>query len=197
MDTFTLDRIPVRLRTDGLLLAATVLAACVAAPPPVRVEAAPGESVATRATFAWDESGISWPEPTPPAVDAELRALVRSAVVEELTKRGYAERADGAQFVVSFHATVRDLEEREFCMMRNRVLASDPTAEVNVCRETASRLDRTYRKGTLVVFVVDRTRGVLLWQGVAEDSARSVAEARTRIRSAVQRMFADFPERAS
>jgi hypothetical protein len=179
----------------ALLLATAMIGGCATAPP-VRVEVAPGESVASRAAYAWDASGISWPDGPTPAIDAELRALVRTAVGEELAKRGYVERPDAPEFVVSFHATVRDLEEHEFCLMRNRVLASDPTAEVNVCREHASRLGRTYRQGTLVVFVVDRKKGVLLWQGIAEDSARSSAEARTRIRRAVERMFADFPRRA-
>jgi hypothetical protein len=181
------------------LAIATALGGCATPrPAPVTVETAPDRSVATAATFAWAESGISWPERPSAAVDAELRALVRDAVVAELARRGYAEAPLAtADFVVSFHATVRETSDHELCFVRNRVLESDPTREVEVCRGgPATRIDRTYREGTLVVFVVDRRDGVLLWQGVADDSARTVAQARARLRGAVERLFAEFPERA-
>jgi hypothetical protein len=186
-------------RASGAGLAALLFAGAVAGcagAPTVAMESAPGESVATRATFAWDESGISWPEPAPVAVDAELSALVKGAVREQLLRRGYVESAATPDFVVSFHATVRELRDGDICTMRNHVLASEPGREVEVCRVQAGRLGRTYRQGTLIVFVVDRSRGLLLWQGVAEDAARSVADARGVVRAAVERMFSDFPERA-
>lgn len=182
-------------RALASLLTAVMLAGC-AAEPAVRTEAAPGQSVATRATFAWAESAISWPDRKPAAVDAELQALVRDAVVAQLVERGYAENAGTPEFVVSFHVTVRDLPEHEFCTLRTRVLPDDPGREVEVCRVPGTRTSRVYREGTLIVFVVDRASGVLLWQGVAEDTARSVAEARDVIRGAVERMFSDFPARA-
>jgi hypothetical protein len=186
---------PLRRASAAALVAAGLLAGCTGGPP-VTTESAPGESVATRATFGWDESGISWPEPAPAAVDAELGALVKDAVREQLVRRGYVENATAPEFVVSFHATVRAMREEDFCTMRNRVLLSDPGREIEVCRVQAGRLGRTYRQGTLIVFVVDRSRGVLLWQGVAEDAARSVADARGVVRQAVERMFRDFPARA-
>jgi uncharacterized protein YceK len=186
-------------RAPRAALAAAIVAAALsgcASTPTVATEAAPGESVATRSTFAWDESGISWPEPAPTAVDAELRALVVDSVREQLVRRGYVENAAAPEFVVSVHATVREIGEQEVCTMRNRVLLSDPGREFEVCRVHSSDAGRTYRQGTLIVFVVDRSRGVLLWQGVAEDAARTVADARGVVRQAVERMFRDFPERA-
>lgn len=185
--------IVVRIAT---LVAVLTLAAC-ASTPPVRTESAPADSVATRRTFAWDESRISWPEPAPVAIDAELRGVVRDAVGEQLVKRGYVERASQPDFVVSFHATVRDLPANEFCMIRNRVIGTDPSALVEVCRILpGARIERDLRKGTLIVFVVDRAHGALLWQGVAEDTASTVREARERIRGVVAKMFAEFPERS-
>jgi hypothetical protein len=179
-----------------LIVALLGLAGC-ASTPPVTTESAPGESVATRATFGWDESGISWPDDPRPGADAELVRLVHDAVGAELVHRGYREAADGAELAVSFHATVRDLPDYDFCVMRSRVIASDPGREVEVCRVYGpGRPARTYRKGTLIVFVVDRAHGVLLWQGVAEGQAQSLAEARVRLRGAVARMFRDFPARA-
>jgi hypothetical protein len=183
-------------RAALLAVAALTLAAC-ASPAPVRTERAPGETVATHRSYAWDESRISWPEPAPVAIDAELRTVVRDAIAEQLAKRGYAENAAQPDFVVSFHATVRDLPADEFCMLRNRVIGTDPTALVKVCRIfPGARVERDVKKGTLVVFAVDRARGLLLWQGVAEDTASTVGEARLRIRDVVSRMFGDFPERA-
>lgn len=183
-------------RAAVFAFAVIALAAC-ATPAPVRTESAPGDTVATRRAYAWDESRISWPEPAPVAIDAELRTVVRDAVGEQLAKRGYAENTAQPDFVVSFHATVRDLPADEFCMLRNRVIGTDPSALVKVCRIfPGARVERDVKKGTLVVFAVDRTRGVLLWQGVAEDTASTVGEARMRIRDLVGRMFGDFPERA-
>jgi hypothetical protein len=182
----------------SVLLAVATLAGC-AGTPSVRTEAAPGENVAARRAYAWDESRISWPEPAPVAIDAELRGVVRDAVAEQLASRGYTEDTATPEFVVSFHATVRDVPADEFCMIRNRVIGIEPSRLVEVCRilPGTTRVERGLKRGTLVVFVVDRARGVLLWQGVAEDTASTVPEARSRIRELVAKMFRDFPARAS
>lgn len=179
------------------IAAVLALAGCAAPAPKVRTETAPATSVATRATFAWEESGISWAGEKPSGAEADVRATVRDAVVAQLERRGYAPRARDPDFLVSFHVTVRDLPPVELCQMRNDVLSAVPHREVEVCRVTdVSRLQPHYRQGTLIVFVVDRREGLLLWQGVAEGTAASAREARARIREAVDRMFRDFPARA-
>lgn len=187
-------------------LASFAAAACIgiagcatqpAAESKVRTEIAPGTSVASRGTFAWQESGVSWPGGAPAGAEEDLRAAVREAVVAELRSRGYAARETDADFLVSFHVTVRDMPQSELCQLRNDVLSGAPGREVEVCRVTdPSRLQSNYRQGTLIVFVVDRREGLLLWQGVAEGTAASKSEARTRIRAAVAQMFRDFPARA-
>lgn len=182
------------------LVAALGVAGCVAPTPKaatVRTEAAPGTSVAVRGTFAWQESGISWPGAAPAGAADDVRAAVREAVVAELQSRGYAAREAEPDFLVSFHVTVRDLPQAELCQLRNDVLSNAPGREVEVCRVTdAARLHAHYRQGTLIVFVVDRREGLLLWQGVAEGTAASAREARARIRSAVAEMFREFPVHA-
>ncbi|MCZ8131130.1 MAG: DUF4136 domain-containing protein [Steroidobacteraceae bacterium] len=175
------------------------LAACAgpARAPDVRTEAAPGVSVASRATFAWEESGVSWQSEGPPAVAAELRALVREAVVSELVKRGYAEGGDTPDFRVGFHVTIKDLPSKDLCTVRTHVFGAYTHRDVEVCRVHDAAGSREYRKGTLVVFVIDRETGVLLWQGVAEGTAGSPAEARSRVKAAIGRMFLDFPARGT
>lgn len=179
---------------------AVAVAGCATQPPSgsaVRTETAPGTSVASRGTFAWQESGISWPGGAPEGAKEDLRAAVRDAVVAELQSRGYAARDADADFLVSFHVTVRDLPHADLCHLRNDVLSGMHGREVEVCRVTdPSRLHADYRQGTLIVFVVDRREGLLLWQGVAEGTAASRREARTRIRAAIAEMFRDFPARA-
>lgn len=190
-----------RPRPPSLLAlgACLLLAGCATPAPTVSTESAPGTSVATRATFAWAESGISWPEDAPARVDADVRTSVRDAVVAALRDRGYVPPGAGGDpdFLVSFHVTVRDLPQTALCQLRNDVLQGVAHREVEVCRVTEpSRVPSRYRQGTLIVFVVDRREGLLLWQGVAEGTASSTREAKARIRAAVARMFSDFPARA-
>ena len=193
---------PARPRGRVGVLAATaalLLAGCASAPraPEVRTEAANGVSVATRETFAWEESGVSWQSDEPTAVATELRTLVREAVVGELEKRGYAEGGETPDFRVGFHVTIKDLPSKDLCTVRSHVFGAYTQHDVEVCRVREPGGEREYRKGTLVVFAVDRETGVLLWQGVAEGTARSTTEARERVKAAVGRMFRDFPARGT
>lgn len=179
------------------LLAAALLAGCATPGAAIRSESAPGESVATRAAFAWEESGISWQGEAPKGADAEIRGIVRDAVLSALTTRGYRENAAAPDFLVSYQITVRDAGPGDICQMRNDVFGRYAFHEVEVCQVRGAPGDsRPVRKGTLIVFAVDRRNGVLLWQGVAEGSARSLAEARTRLRAAIASLFRDFPARA-
>ena len=126
-----------------------------------------------------------------------LRALVREAVVSELVKRGYAEGGDTPDFRVGFHVTIKDLPSKDLCTVRTHVFGAYTHRDVEVCRVHDAAGSREYRKGTLVVFVIDRETGVLLWQGVAEGTAGSPAEARSRVKAAIGRMFLDFPARGT
>ena len=197
------SRVAVRVAALVVALGALAVAGCATTPlltpsTHVRTEAAPGVSVASRATFAWEESGVSWQADDPPGVAAELRSLVRTTVVDELANRGYAEAQQAPDFLVGFHATVNDLGEPRLCDFRNRVFYRDPVTEVEVCRPArgATRIPSTYRKGTLVVFVVDSATGVLLWQGLAEGTAESAAATRHSVRDALATMFREFPARS-
>lgn len=192
-------RVRFRFALALIFAGSLVLAGCATPAPAVRAESAPGTSVATRATFAWAESGISWPHGAPAGVDADVRTSVRDAVVAALRDRGYVPPGAGVDpdFLVSFHVTVRDLPQAELCQLRNDVLQGVAHREVEVCRATdPSRVQSRFRQGTLIVFVVDRREGLLLWQGVAEGTASSTREAKARIRAAVARMFREFPARA-
>ena len=64
----------------------------------------------------------------------------------------------------------------------------------DVCLHDTVMRNRTVRKGTLVVFVVDAATRNLLWQGVADGAAVSSKDQIARLRAAVEAMFASFPQ---
>jgi Domain of unknown function (DUF4136) len=187
-------------RTCGSSLAFALLLAACAGPPRIDTETAPSADFSRRQTFAWQESQASY-DPQPGAAhDAEkVKAAIHEAVVSQLAQKGYSP-ANGHQpdFLVSFHLVLTESQAPDLCVRRHAIfelgVIADSVETYEICREEPIMKRRTVRKGTLVVFVVDARSRTLLWQGVADEGSVSRTNQIEKLRSAVQQMFATFPE---
>ncbi len=186
----------------SLLAAAALLTAC-AGPPRVETETAPAADFSRRQTFAWQESQASY-EPQPRVVQEveTVKAAIHDAVLTQLSQKGYSE-ASGKQpdFLVSFHLVVTQAQAQDLCVRRHTIFELGVTAPAlstyEICRADPIMPRRLVRKGTLVVFVVDAATGTLLWQGVADEDEVSRKNQIEKLRTAVEQMFATFPEQSA
>jgi hypothetical protein len=171
-----------------------------AAPGRVETEAVPTADFTSRHTFAWQESQASY-DPEPSAQDEqqvkEVKDAIQTAVLQQLASKGFKPSGENPDFLVSFHLVVKVTKAPDLCMRRNLIFhwpgpLDDDTYDV--CQRDTVMPNRTVRKGTLVVFVVDTATRNLLWQGVADDAAAvSRKDQLTKLRVAVEQMFASFP----
>lgn len=180
-----------------LLGLCALLSSC-ATPGHVDTETAPAADFAQRHTFAWQESQASY-DPQPNAGDIEqVKAAIHAAVLAQLGQKGYSEAGDRPpDFLVSFHLVVTATESPGLCVRRHMIFewpgARPSPDSYDICQFDPGMNNRTVRKGTLVVFVVDAVTRNLLWQGIADDAAGTQKRQIERLQHAVERMFATFP----
>lgn len=192
-----------RLTFSAAALGLSLLAAC-AAPARGRVdtEAAPAADFSRRHTFAWQDSQASY-DPPPKAQDVErVKQAIHDAVVAQLARKGYSQESGGnPDFLVSFHLVVTVTKAPDLCVRRHLIFdwpdAFLPPDTYAICERDAIMPERTVRKGTLVVFVVDTATHNLLWQGVADGAAVSRRDQLEKLRQAVEQMFANFPAKSA
>lgn len=183
-------------RTLSILAAAVVLLSACASPGRVETEVVPTADFSSRHTFAWQESQASY-DPEPSAQDVQqVKEAIHDAVLHQLSSKGFTPAGDNPDFLVSFHLVVKVTKSPELCMRRNLIFHWPGPLDDNtydVCLHDTVMPNRTVRKGTLVVFVVDTVTRNLLWQGVADDAAVSRKDQLMKLRAAVEQMFASFP----
>lgn len=196
MDPTTLNR---RLVICSVALGLSFLVACaVPARGRVDTEAAPAADFSKRHTFAWQDSQASY-DPPPRAQDVlGVKEAIHDAVVAQLAQKGYSQESGGnPDFLVSFHLVVTVTKAPDLCVRRHLIFdwpdALLPPDTYAICRRDSITPERTVRKGTLVVFVVDTATRSLLWQGVADGAAVSRRDQLEKLRQAVEEMFASFP----
>ena len=150
---------------------------------PVGSQAAPDADFSRYKSYDWLIGAPESPGGIPIAPE-ELDAMIREAVVRELTAHGYKRAtARKPDFLVWVHAAADD-RERRTSVHRDRA-GGNVSAAV------------TYRRGTLALEIVDASTGDIVFRGWAEAPIlRGVAmdERRERIDDIVKRILDELPE---
>lgn len=166
----------IRRRVLVVLAAVTLLAGC-AMHWDVDSFEAPEGNVATLRTFYWKGGEFSTPGTIDPQLVESGTAAVHTAVVTELTRKGFAEvsSATGAEMLVSFQVagSQRFIESDE-----RRIGAPSATTVLSpsaIQPPPASAVPREMRvrDGTVLVFIEDGASGRLIWRGSVTAETRS------------------------
>ena len=168
----------------------------------VETYAVPGAEVSGRETYYWKGGDVQAAAQLDPTTVASARALVRQAVVEELTRKGYREvqSPEGANLVASFQVSGM----RRFVVEDNqRVGAPSPNTVLSpgeMQPPPASSVPREVpvREGSVIVFLDDPQLNKLAWRGeVAEQIRASSPEQVARIIAQMARAIAkEVPARS-
>jgi hypothetical protein len=159
----------------------------------VESQSDPKADFAAYKTYAWD--------PTPPSkeeADAmqypEAVAMVRQAVDRELAARGLKlVEGDQADLMAAAHGhgknrlVVLDSGYKQATgpLGYSGPLTGAPTVSINDAR--------VYRDGTLILDLVDRRTGAVVWRGTASDTVTEPSQVKAVVDGAVKRMLADYP----
>ena len=162
----------------------------------------PDASVAAKKTFFWKGGDFATIATIDKAVLEAADSQVRSAVIEELTRKGYAETgvAAGADMVVSYQVSgVRKFVTADTTRIgapsATTVMSPgeiQPPPASTVAREVA------VRDASVIVFVDDPASGRLLWRGeVASETRSGSAEQAARVIAQMAREIAkEMPARS-
>jgi hypothetical protein len=166
-------------RRAAVAWAATVVAVVAACAVHWNVEtyAVPGADVASRQTYYWKGGEFQAAAQLDPAAVSHAEALIRTAVTEELARKGYQEvpSADAADLVASFQVSGM----RRFVVEENpRIGAPSPNTVLSpgeVQPPPASTVPREVpvREGSLIVFLDDPKLDKLAWRGEVADQIRA------------------------
>jgi Domain of unknown function (DUF4136) len=165
------------MKSIGLpALALAALAAC-ASPWSVDSFEAPEAGFASRSTYFIKGGDLGTPISVEPGVMQRLDEAMRTAIRDELGRKGYAEapEAGSAQLIVSYQVA----GTRRFVAADDRrVGAPSPTTVLSPSAVQPPPLssvprEQTIREGTVIVFVDDPAGGRLLWRGMISAQTRT------------------------
>lgn len=172
----------------------------VSKPPGAAVQALPFNIVSTgdsrvdltaATTFSW-AAATQVPTGDPRMDDVQLQKLLRAAISNAMTEKGYQATAAGApaDLLVGYSITLNDDARTDKDIVDNYGVQ----ASINV----SSPDPALYEKGTLVIDIIDSRTGLMAWRSALQgftDSRISEQERRQRINLMVQRMLAGLPVR--
>jgi hypothetical protein len=195
------------LRRAGVLLAATLLAACASAPRVTHILET-GFAPPDGATFAWQPVARERAEELDPRVDNDIvRGLLQRAIERVLLDKGYRAEPDPARadLLVSFRVGVRDRREER---QEVRSAPAIPTTRI-VCGARGcvpltvwgwygppivSTRTIEYTEGGVMVDLVDRASGRLGWRGTVSDRLhRGAVPAQAVVDEAMRAALATLP----
>ncbi|WP_432822208.1 DUF4136 domain-containing protein [Trichloromonas sp.] len=133
-----------------------------------------------------------WVDGKPALVDAlvgddRTDQLIRRAVAEELDLKGMQARADEPDLLVKYTTRFQD------------AVAATPGAlgysyQWRWTGEAQGRgQQQSYSKGTLIIDLIDRKTGILVWQGRGSGAITDERDAQGKIRTAVRDILAQYP----
>ncbi len=151
----------------------------------------------TRVDFSGYRSWGWLPEPgatgNPRADSPLLHQRIRQAIEAQLESQGYAAAAD-PQIRVGYHvSTEKKLNVRTVDSYYGYRHSSGRSTEV---RGEATTYVTEYKRGTLVIDIVDASRDVLVWRGIGERRLRSEPtpeQMNQSVRQAVAEILERFP----
>jgi hypothetical protein len=139
---------------------------------------------------AWDWVPVPAEETGDPGVDDPIvRARIRAAVEDELSKRGYLQRSDNPDFLVNYHTAMKDeLNSVEMQDYYDRQPYEEFPQDVTYTY--------TWHKGTLILDFIDVGSNKMVWRGIARAEVNlndPPDKKKARIARAVERMLREFP----
>ncbi len=163
------------------------------------------EQLVGRATYSWLEPPIELRKHQVLDRRTDLLRESRRLVNQEMTAKGYQQVAQGkGQMRLMVHlATANEMSDQSINSSYNEKLASELEAggfRIASGLEGTGR-QRVYRKGTLVVDVIDDNSPTLLWRGSAQariDTGNAAMEdGFPRLSSAIRKILRGFPDRVN
>jgi hypothetical protein len=164
---------------------------------------APGANLAGRRTFMWTGGELGTVAAVDPAVVSATDQHIREVVVAGLVRKGYSEVSDAksAEMLVSYQVAGT---RRFVTSQRPRFgapLPDDVLMTSNPPPPAASELprERSFRDGTVIVFVDDPASESLIWRGMITAETRSSSSEGT-IHTAAEMasdIVEEFPQRGA
>lgn len=148
-------------------------------------------------SFAWVEAGggNSDVRVKNPMVDKQ----VRKAVEKELTRKGYSKVGpEAADFFVSWFGKVNDEVKEQSISHFYRSYGYGALAGSMEGKVAEGAVKQTYKKGTLVLDILDSKSKQLIWRGIGKDTiveGMSDQEIGAYINKSVRAIIDNFPVR--
>jgi len=172
------------------LLAALLLAGCAASPPQAESMRDPSVNFASYRTFGWaPAAGVA-------GADAPLQLLdrnIRSAVSEELRRRGYTEDAESPDLRIAYETASQQKIENQ--PVRIGVGVGSWGGNVGGSVNVGSPSVRSYQEGTLVIHAIDAARNAEVWQGRISTRLSKGSLEPAAVTGTVRAVLRDFPAR--
>ena len=138
---------------------------------------APEAGFAARRTYAWTKGDFGTPNEVDPAVLTRADRAMRSAIEEELARKGYVTVSDPAQ--ADMHVSYQVAGQRRFVIADDRPVGAAGAIETMTpgnapAPPASSQLPReqTVRDGTVIVFIDDPATRRLIWRGLINAETR-------------------------
>jgi len=180
------------LACPGLMLAVLLASGC-ASTPPAHSTRDPQANFSAFSTFAWDNGQQAGTPAQPLSI---LDSNIRTAIGEELQRKGYVEVAAGASPSLFLHYETAAAEKIKSNPFRLGIgvggYGSSGGASVGMSTPAA----RDVREGTLVLRAVDPMRNAEVWNGrVSRELSRDGPPDPVLIKNAVGELLQKFPVR--
>ena len=126
--------------------------------------------------------------------DLLLKADIREAIHEELEFRGYRRLESGADVLVNFRMFSKPVTLRGYEGYGNSYWRNDEISSIDIGEEEIK-----IEAGTLIISLVERSSGKLIWQGTASglDTENEIVKVEGKIREAVALIFDRYSNRTS
>lgn len=180
----------IRRAVHPWLLGALLLAGCAASPPQPESMRDPTADFASYRTFGWA------PAPGVDGADAPLQLLdrnLRSAIAEEMHRRGYTESAESPDLRMTYDTASQQKIENQ--PVRVGIGVGSWGGNVGGSVNVGSPSVRSYQEGTLVIHAVDTARNAEVWQGRISSRMSKGSLEPAAVTGAVRAAMQDFPAR--
>lgn len=126
---------------------------------------------------------------------AQRSAMLKSAIADELTQKGYRQASGNADLMVNIGISVtEDVQTRQTDF---RTDAPRYTGQRRYSWKSQEVEVGRYRTGTVDIHLVDARKNMMVWQKVAEGIiADSDKKLEAQVKEGMKKVFADFPRSA-
>lgn len=185
-----------------IIFAAAVLAAAINfAPFPISIARAKtvvvqadAPALAAGSSYAWAPTNSALVDPASTAVANEITAKrLQTAIETTLAGHGYrkATGVSAANLAVSFHVVVQ--QQKDARVVDNGVRVCGWRGCVRTWAGNPTVTTYNYNHGTLVIDLVDRKTGALVWRAVSEDRVSANDVTQEELNETVAKMMKALP----